>query len=108
MGAEDSIQRPLSSTRDAGRNGAEAEHGDCREEVAKKGEPRGSRREDRARAQGLRAGFARGHRVSLWRPSGRRSDDPSEPDQSDGAAALAGDVLLWPRAAASAAEAVVG
>ena len=75
---------------------------------AKRASVRGSRREDGARAQGLRAGVRSGHRVPVRRSVGRGSDRAPRRHQQARPAALARDLLLRPRAAGRAAEGLVG
>ena len=65
---------------------------------------RGSRRQDRAAAEGLRAGHGARYRVPLGRPVGRGGDRPSRRHEQARAAALEADLLLRPRPAGRPAE----
>ena len=65
---------------------------------------RGSRRKDRAAAQGLRAGRGAGHRVPLRRPVRRGGDRPSRRHEQARPPALEAHLLLRPRPAGRPAE----
>ena len=69
---------------------------------------RRGRREDRQDAEELRAGRGAGHRVPLRRPVRRGSDRASRHDEQDRQPAVESHLLLRPRAAARAAEGLVG
>ena len=99
------LRDPARRTR---RHGAEAQHGDFRQEVREAGFRRGSRREDRAAVEGLRARRRAGHRLPLRRTIRRGSNRASERHEPDRRAALEAHLLLWPGAAGGAAEGVVG
>ena len=102
--AQGAVPGALLSARRARRHGAQAQHGDLRQEGAEARRRRGSRREDREAAQGLRAGRGAGHRVPVRRPVGRGSDRASRRHEQDRQPALGADLLLRPRAAGGAAE----
>ncbi len=85
MDAQDGVRAALLSARRARRHGAQAQHGGARQEVAEAGFGRRSRRQDLARAQGLRAGLGARHRVSVRRPVRRRRHRPSRRHQQDAA-----------------------
>ena len=95
------------AARRAGRHGAEAEHGDLRQEVREAGLRRGGRGEDHAAAEGLRAGGGARHRLPLRRPVGRGGDRASQRHAPARPPALAAHLLLRPRAAGGAAEGLV-
>ena len=67
----------------ARRHGAQAQHGDPRQEERQESLGRRGRREDREGAQGLRAGRRARHRVSLRRPVGRGGDRASRRHEQD-------------------------
>ena len=75
---------------------------------AKQRRRRGSRREDRQDAAQLRAGRGAGHRVPVRRPVRRGGDRAPRRHEQDRQPAVAAHLLLRPRAAARAAEGVVG
>ncbi len=66
------------AARRARRHGAEAQHGDLRQEVREAGLRRGSRGEDHSAAEGLRARGRARHRLPLRRPVGRGGDRASQ------------------------------
>ena len=82
------------------RHDPEAEHGRRRQEVAEAGLAAGSRREDRAAAQGAAFPPRAGHRLPLRRPvATRRRPSTSRLMNAHRRAAVAADLLLRPRAA---------
>ena len=80
---------------------------DFRQEVREAGFRRGSRREDRAAVEGVRARRRAGHRLPVRRAIRRASDRASGRDEQDRRPALAADLFLWPRAAGGAAKGMV-
>ena len=104
VGAQDRVRGALLPARRARRHGAQAQHGDRRQEGEKPRRRRGGRGEDRAGAQGLRAGRGAGHRVPVRRPVGRGGDRASRRHEPDRRPALAAHLLLRPRPAGRAAE----
>ena len=64
-------------------------------------------REDRARAERVRAGRGSGHRLPLRRPVGRRCHGAARRHEQARAAAVEGQLLLQPRAASRAAKGLV-
>src|SRR5579871_3349460 len=99
MGAEGHVPGAVLSARDARRHGAEAEHGDLRQERQQSRQPGKSGGRDSPYTEGMRAAGGGRDRLPIRRTIGRRSDAASESDERDGPTALAGDVLLWTRAA---------
>ena len=76
----------------------------CRQEERQEGLGRGSRREDREGAEGLRAGRGAGHRLPVRRAERRGGDRPSRRHEQDRQPAVEAHLLLRPRAAARAAD----
>ena len=108
MGAQDRVRATLLPEGRARRHGAQAQHGDRRQEGGKNraGVEEVAER-TREGAQGLRARRRARHRLPLRRPVGRGGDRPSRRHEPDRWPALAAHLQLWPRAAGRAAEGLV-
>ena len=76
-------------------HGAQAQHGDRRQEERAEVLARASRRGDRAHAEAARAYGGARHRVFVGRPEPERGDAALELDERRGAAALAAHLQLW-------------
>ena len=85
-----------------------AQHGDRRQEERQARRRRRSCGEDRQDAEELCARRGAGHCLPVGRPVRRRGDRAPRHHEQDRQPALAAHLLLWPRAAARAAEGLVG